>query len=121
MPLQKLSFRPGVNKESTTLSNEGGWFSCDKVRFRSGFPEKIGGWTRYSGSTDTLLGTPRSLHPYYDLQGSTLIGIGTHRKYYIESGERFFNITPVRLTVRRPVELTGVSSDGEVGTVTVST
>ena len=75
MPLQKLQFRPGVNREGTTLANEGGWFECDKVRFRSGYPEKIGGWAALSYTA--FLGTARSLWNWITLRQYNLLGIGT--------------------------------------------
>ena len=94
MPLTKLQFRPGINREITAYSNEGGWLDCDKVRFRMGFPEKIGGWEKYSPST--YQGTARRLHNWRALDGSDYMGIGTHLKYYIEEGTSFSDITPVR-------------------------
>ena len=111
MPLQKLQFRPGVNRESTTLANEGGWFESDKVRFRSGFPEKIGGWTKDTGSqfntgtslqptTGSFWGVCRSLWNWLNLAGYNLLGVGTNLKYYIQStgGGNFYDITPIRST-----------------------
>jgi hypothetical protein len=92
MPLQKLSFRPGLNREGTDYANEGGWYDGDKIRFRSGFPEKIGGWTRLSN--DTYLGTARSLWNWTDLQNNNYLGIGTNVKYYIERGGTYYDITP---------------------------
>jgi len=96
MPLTKLQFRPGVNRETTAYSNEGGWFDCDMVRFRFGTPEKIGGWQKLSSST--FLGTCRALHPFVALNGSSYIGVGTHLKYYIEEGGGYNDITPIRAT-----------------------
>ena len=93
MPLQKLVFRPGINKENTNYSGEGGWFECDKIRFRSGFPEKIGGWTRFSNSQ--FLGVCRSLNQWTTLSGESLIGLGTNSKFYIEKGGAYFDITPI--------------------------
>ena len=94
MPLQKLQFRPGINREGTDYSNEGGWFACDKVRFRSGFPEKIGGWVRLSN--ETFLGIARSLWNWVTLNGANLLGVGTNLKYYIEQGGEYNDITPIR-------------------------
>jgi len=94
MPLQKLQFRPGVNREGTTLANEGGWYDCDKVRFRSGYPEKIGGWTRLSNTT--FVGTCRSLWNWITLKFFNLMGVGTERKFYIEYGGVYYDITPIR-------------------------
>ena len=96
MPLQKLQFRPGVNKDVTSYSNEGGWVDIDKVRFRLGFPEKIGGWAKYGSAT--FLGVARALHNWIALDGSNFLGIGTHLKYYIEEGTGFNDITPLRDT-----------------------
>ena len=106
MPLQKLLLRPGVNRESTTLANEGTWFEMDKVRFRSGYPEKIGGWNADNGVTPSALqpptgsfwGTARSLWNWITLNGSNLLGVGTNLKYYIQqtAGGNFYDITPIR-------------------------
>ena len=96
MALTKLQFRPGVNRETTSYANEGGWFDCDKVRFRFGVPEKIGGWEKLSGRT--FLGTCRALHPWVALDGSQYTGVGTHLKYYIEEGGAYADITPIRVT-----------------------
>lgn len=100
MPLQKLQFRPGVNREGTTLSNEGGWFDCDKVRFRSGYPEKIGGWAAVS--YNTFLGYCRSLWNWITLKNFNLVGAGTNLKFYIENGGIYYDITPLRETNTNP-------------------
>ena len=81
MPLTKLQFRPGVNREYTSYSNEGGWWDGDKIRFHLGFPEKIGGWQKYSANT--FQGTARRLHNWVGLDGSDFMGVGTTVKYYI--------------------------------------
>jgi hypothetical protein len=94
VPLQKLQFRPGINREGTTLSNEGGWFDGDKIRFRSGYPEKIGGWAVVS--YNTFLGVCRSLWNWITLKGYNLVGVGTNLKFYIESGGDYYDITPIR-------------------------
>ena len=96
MPLTKLQFRPGINRDVTSYTNEGGWRDCDKVRFRLGYPEKVGGWQKYSSST--YLGSARSLHNWVALDGSNYLGIGTHLKYYIEEGQTFNDVTPIRST-----------------------
>jgi len=96
MPLKSLQFRAGVNREGTTLANEGGWYECDKIRFRSGYPQKLGGWKPLS--SNTFLGIARSLWNWVTLQGYNLLGIGTNVKYYIESGEVYNDITPIRYT-----------------------
>jgi len=94
MPLAKLQFRPGVNRETTSYTNEGGWFDVDKVRFRFGLPEKIGGWLKTSPTY--FLGTCRALHPWVALDGSRFLGVGTHIKYYINQGGGYNDITPIR-------------------------
>lgn len=96
MPLTKLQFRPGINREVTSYTNEGGWYDCDKVRFRYGFPEKIGGWQKLSSTT--FLGTCRALHPWVALSGERYLGVGTHLKYYINEGGGYSDITPIRVT-----------------------
>lgn len=100
MPLQKLQFRPGVNREGTTLANEGGWFDCDKVRFRSGYPEKIGGWAALS--YNTFLGVCRSLWNWVTLKSYNLMGVGTNLKFYIEDGGTYYDVTPIRETTTNP-------------------
>lgn len=96
MPLQKLQFQPGINKETTSYTNEGGWFDCDKVRFRQGFPEKIGGWAKLGQSS--FLGTCRAMHPWRTLGGDLYLGLGTSSKYYVESGQGYYDITPIDVT-----------------------
>jgi len=96
MALQKLVYRPGINKENTNYANEGGFYECDKVRFRSGFPEKIGGWTRLSNTQ--YLGTARSLWNWATLSGTNLLGVGTNLKYYLERGGEYYDVTPIRTT-----------------------
>jgi hypothetical protein len=108
MPLQKLQFRPGVNRESTTLANEGGWFESDKVRFRSGYPEKIGGWVKDTGPLDETLVPPtgtfwgicRNMWNWITLSGYNLLALGTNLKYYLQNGPygAFYDITPLRET-----------------------
>ena len=97
MPLQKLTFRPGINREGTNYANEGGWYDCDKVRFRSGFPEKLGGWTQLTPTT--YLGVARSMWNWVDLQNNNYLGVGTNLKYYIEWGGAYYDVTPIRKTV----------------------
>ena len=96
MPLTKLQFKPGVNRETTSYTNEGGWFDVDKVRFRFGFPEKIGGWTKFTSVA--FLGTCRALHSWKALDGTEFVGVGTHLKYYLLEGQQYYDITPLRLT-----------------------
>jgi hypothetical protein len=97
MPLQKLQFKPGINKEVTNYTNEGGWYDCDKIRFRSGMPEKIGGWTQLSPTQ--YLGVCRSLWNWIDLEGTNYIGLGTNLKYFIEKGGGYNDVTPIRKVV----------------------
>jgi len=96
MALKKLVFKPGINREVTRYTNEGGWYECDKVRFRQGYPEKIGGWARIS--TSTYLGVCRSLWNWVTLGSINLIGVGTHLKFYLEQGGGYNDITPIRAT-----------------------
>ena len=96
MPFTALKFKPGIVSDITSYSNEGGFIDGDKVRFRFGFPEKFGGWTKYSSST--YLGAARRLHNWVALDESDFLGVGTHLKYYIEEGQTFNDITPIRLT-----------------------
>ena len=94
MALRKLAFNPGVNRENTRYANEDGWFDCDKVRFRAGLPEKIGGWERISDNT--FLGVARTLFNWVTLGNQNLLGVGTNLKFYIEKGGVYFDITPER-------------------------
>ena len=96
MPLAKFLFNPGINKEGTDYTAEGGWFDANLVRFRKGFPEKIGGWTKYLDSS--YEGTGRKLHGWVDLEGTRLLGLGTRSKLYIQAGASYNDITPIRST-----------------------
>ena len=96
MPLQKILFKPGVNRENTRYTTEGGWYECDKIRFRQGNPESIGGWQRISSSI--FLGVCRSLWNWVTLGSLNLIGVGTNLKFYIEQGGAYNDITPIRTT-----------------------
>jgi hypothetical protein len=115
VPLQKLQLRPGVNKESTSLANEGGWFDCDKVRFRSGYPQKLGGWAPLSNNT--YLGVARSLWNWVTLRGYNLLGVGTNIKYYVENGGVYNDITPIRATATLTNPFT-TTSGSKIVTVT---
>ena len=95
MPLQKILFKPGVNRENTRYTTEGGWYQSDKVRFRQGTPEKIGGWARISVSS--FLGTCRSLWNWITLANLNLLGVGTNLKFYLENGGQYYDITPIRV------------------------
>jgi len=116
MPLTKLQFRPGVNRETTSYTNEGGWFDSDKVRFRFGLPEKIGGWAK--AATNSFLGICRALHNWVTLAGTQLTGVGTSVKYYIKEGDAFYDITPLRSTTAAG-DVTFAAVNGE-STLTVS-
>jgi len=96
MPLKKLALKAGVNRENTRYTNEGGWYECDKVRFRQGTPEKIGGWQRISDAV--FLGVCRSIWNWVTLGSQNLVGLGTNLKFYIENGGGYYDITPLRKT-----------------------
>ena len=129
MPITSLKFRPGINKETTSYSNKGGWNDCDLVRFRFGYPEKLGGWEKYTSLT--FLGTSRSLHAWANLQGNNYLGIGTEKKFYIEESQGYNDVTPLRRRIINGLvvfDLSGltVTSDasgnagtGQLGTLTV--
>ena len=118
MPLTKLQFRPGINRDITSYSNEGGWVDCDKVRFRQGFPEVIGGWEKYS--SNTYLGTARALFNWVALDGSDFLGVGTHLKYYIEQGQAFYDVTPIRATTTNGITFAATNGSSTI-TATDST
>jgi hypothetical protein len=96
MPLQKVLLKPGVNRENTRYTNEGGWYESDKVRFRQGTPEKIGGWQRISANT--FSGLCRSLWNWTTLTGANLLGVGTSSKFYLEATGVYYDITPIYTT-----------------------
>ena len=116
MTLQKLSLSPGVNREKTSYSNENSWFECDKVRFRQGFAERIGGWTRISNAT--FLGICRSLLNWITLTGANYLGIGTHLKFYIGQGGAYYDVTPLRSTTSAG-DVTFAATNGS-STITVT-
>jgi hypothetical protein len=96
MALIPIKVRPGVNRDQTNYSNEGGWYECDKIRFRSGFPQKIGGWVKYT--TQTFLGTCRQIFNYVTSYADNFLAVGTNLKVYIEQGGNFYDITPLQAT-----------------------
>jgi hypothetical protein len=96
MPLQKVLFKPGVNRENTRYTTEGGWYECDKIRFRQGNPEILGGWQRISSAV--FVGVCRSLWNWVTLGSLNLIGVGTNLKFYIENGGLYYDVTPLRTT-----------------------
>jgi hypothetical protein len=120
MPLQKVLLKPGVNRENTRYTNEGGWYESDKVRFRQGTPEKIGGWQRISAST--FLGLCRSLWNWITLGSLNLLGIGTNLKFYIERGGSYYDITPIRTTntLTNPFTTNTATNTGTTTTVLVT-
>ena len=122
MPLQKILFKPGVNRENTRYTTEGGWYECNKIRFRQGNPEKIGGWTQYSANT--FLGVCRSLWNWTTLSNQNLIGVGTNLKFYLTFGTAYYDITPIRLTVtlpNNPLATDTTTNAGGKTTITVTT
>lgn len=116
MPLSKLEFQPGIVKESTDYAAEGGWVDGNLVRFRKGRVEKIGGWQKLGA--DGFLSTPRAIHPWLSLGGTRYNGIGTTWKYYIEQGQTYNDVTPIRTTTAAG-DVTFSATDGS-STITVS-
>jgi hypothetical protein len=117
MPLQKVILKPGVNRENTRYTNEGGWYESDKVRFRQGTPEKIGGWQRISANT--FAGICRSIWNWITLGSLNLLGIGTNLKFYIERGGSYYDITPIRTTTTLTNPFTTATSTNTGTTTTV--
>jgi hypothetical protein len=115
MPFIALRFKPGVNRDQTNYSNEGGWYECDKVRFLSGFPQKIGGWLKQT--PNTFLGTCRQLFNYVTTYGDNLLAVGTNLKLYLEAGGYFYDITPLQETTTAG-DVTFTATNGS-STVTV--
>tara|TARA_R110000824_G_scaffold254796_2_gene443793 strand:- start:1311 stop:3194 length:1884 start_codon:yes stop_codon:yes gene_type:complete len=118
MPLQKYIFNPGINKEGTDYSAEGGWFDSNLVRFRKGLPEKIGGWQKYIETS--YEGTGRKLHGWVDLDGTKLLGLGTRFKLYIQEGTSYNDITPIRATTSAGDVTFGATDGSNTLTVTDS-
>jgi hypothetical protein len=121
MPLQKLELRPGINKEFTNYANEGGFYSCDKVRFRSGYAEKIGGWINQTSSGSTFKGVCRSLWNWATILSENLLGVGTNQKFYVEAGGIYHDITPVRDTVTLGVDPFTTTAGSKLVVVTALT
>jgi hypothetical protein len=120
MPFQKLQFKPGVNKDQTNYTNEGGWSECDKIRFRSGFPEKIGGWVK--STPEFMLGVCRQLFGWITSFNDNFLACGTNKKVYIEVGGLFYDITPLRddnPTLTTPVTDNCITTTNGSGTVTI--
>jgi hypothetical protein len=118
MPFIKLQLKPGIVSDITPYTNEGGYIDGNFVRFRLGFPEKFGGWAKRSSST--YQGSARRLHNWVALDGSDFLGVGTHLKYYIEEGNTFNDITPIRSTVTSGVTFTTNTTSGEESQVIVN-
>ena len=116
MPLQKAVFRPGIYREGTDYDNEGGWFDCNRIRFNSGRPEKIGGWRKEVATA--IEGTGRHLHSFVLLDGTQELGLGTTQKYYILQGSSYNDITPIRRTTSAGM-VTFAASNGS-STITVT-
>jgi len=118
MPLTKLIFQPGINKDKTNYSQEGGWYACDKIRFRQGFPEKIGGWEVQN--FNQYVGDGRSLYSYNTLTGDSIFGIGTNLKMHVAAGTTVYDVTPIRATLTTPTTDNCFQTDGSTTTVTVN-
>ena len=112
MPLQKFIFKPGINKEGTDYSNEGGWFDSNLIRFRKGFPEKIGGWAK--NTTNTFKSTCRALHAWVDLEITRYLGVGTTWKYYIQQGNAFNDVTPIRKTSTNSITFSATNGSSTI-------
>jgi hypothetical protein len=127
MPFTKLIFKPGINRDTTNYANEGGWYECDKVRFYSGYPQKLGGWIKYA--PEPFLGVCRQMWNWFTSYTDDFMAIGTDKKLYIEVGAEFFDITPIRATFTSPTTNncieTGFTGTGSISgttlTITVAT
>lgn len=120
MPFIKLNFKPGVNRDQTNYSNEGGWYACDKIRFRSGFPQKVGGWAK--ATSNTVLGVCRQMFGWITSYADNFLAVGTNKKVYIEVGGVFYDITPLRVstpTLTTPVTDNCITTTNGSGTVTI--
>ena len=116
MPLAKLKFKPGINKETTPFSEENGWVNCDKIRFRFGYPEKLNGWEK--NSNKAFLGLCRGMHEFVALNGEKFLGLGTELKFYIKQGTDFKDVTPIRQTTSAGDVTFSASNGSAVITVT---
>jgi len=116
MSLEKFIFRPGINREGTDYSNDGGWFDSNLIRFRKGLPEKIGGWAK--NTTNTFKSTTRALHAWVDLELTKYLGVGATWKYYVKEGDNFYDVTPLRVTTSAG-DVTFSASNGDA-TITVT-
>jgi hypothetical protein len=122
VPLSKLQFKPGINRENTNYAGEGGWYDGDKIRFRSGFPEKIGGWQNLAASVNgvynTYKGVCRNLTNWITQNSSNLLALGTEQKLYVENGGAFYDITPVRAAVTINTNPFAITTGSKLVTVT---
>ena len=122
MPLSKLQFKPGINRENTNYAGEGGWYDGDKIRFRSGYPEKIGGWQNIaasvSGVVNTYKGVCRNLWNWITLNNSNLLALGTEQKLYVENGSAYYDITPIRNTATIDNNPFAITNGSKLVTVT---
>jgi len=116
MPFIKLTFKPGVNRDQTSYTSEGGWFACDKIRFLSGQPQKIGGWVKYT--FETIIGTCRQMWGWVTTFSDNFLALGTNAKVYIEAGGNLYDITPLRETTAAG-DVTFAATNGS-STITVS-
>jgi len=112
MPLTVFNFKAGINKEETDYSNENGWVDGNFIRFRKGRPEKIGGWERLTSST--FFGSARALHSWISLGGSRYLGIGTTQKYYVEEGQAYNDITPIRATTTNGITFSATNGSSTI-------
>ena len=108
MPLSKIAFKAGINREGTAYDNEGAWFDGNLVRFKNGRPQKMGGWLK--DTTNTYLGVARALHGWVSLEGTRFLGLGTTWKYYVKEGDDYYDITPIRKTSTNSI--TFAATDG---------
>ena len=118
MPLQKLQFKPGLNRDQTNYTNEGGWYECDKIRFRSGYPQKMGGWLRYG--IFTVAGLCRQVFNWITTASDNYLALGTSKKLYIEAGQILYDITPIRQTFTSPATNNCFTTTNGSKTVTVT-
>lgn len=116
--ITKLLFRPGIHREGTQFAEQGSWYDCDKVRFRSGNPEKIGGWIK--ATTETFKGVCRVLFDWTLLDSKTCLALGTHKKIYIEQSGKFYDITPVRYTSTSDNPITSGTAGSTIQTYTTA-
>jgi len=118
MPLSKLIFKPGANRDQSNYASEGSWFDMDKVRFRSGFPEKIGGWRPQNFTA--YIGSARSVFTWGTTDGSELVGVGTNEKIYVSAGTNIYDITPLRTTLTTPATDNCINTTNTSTTVTIN-